>query len=615
MAYDSAAFRSYVEHHFTYIAGFERNVARYRHSIAILDPGSGLTWTYGQLGERVDELAAAFASAGVERGERVVYQLFNTPEFVVTYLATQRIGAIGVPINYRLSPGETAYILQDSAPRVYMYAERVAGTAEAAMAKWGGRPTLVSVPRHSTSGADGTGADGTGAANTGADGTDVAGTGVVGTGSQPAQSGTDAEASQSVIEPDRHGRLSTTMSYRDFCATGAGSAVEPLTDDFSTYEETTRLYTSGTTGMPKGVALPSLVEVMSAHDVMMHFPLSPFDRTLNMTPWFHRGGLYSGGPNPVFYAGGSVVPMPDFDPDTALDWVDEFDITYLIGAPATLEAIANAQAERPRPLTTLKGIVTMGAPLDKAAALRYQELLTPRIFNGYGTTETFWNTFLRPEDLPEHAGSAGRASTDDDVRVVKIFEDRHAEPHETVAQDSTESGEVIMRSPKTGFQYVNLPEEQEEKFHRGWLYPGDIATWDAEGFVTILGRKDDMIISGGENIHPVQVEEVLARHRGVADSAVVGLSDPRWGQTVIAYVVVKAAGSAGAPETPVTARELDRHVLADENLADFKRPRGYRFVDSLPMTATGKKIHYEVAHLAEVDAAEGAIEYVGFREE
>ena len=578
MAYDSADLRSYLEHHFTYIAGFERNVARYRNRTAMIDPSTGRTWSYAQLSEEVDELASAFVAAGVDRGDRVVYQLYNTPEFVIVYLATQRIGAIGVPINFRLSPGETAFILQDSDPRVYIYAQKAASIAEAALTSWKGRPAaVVAVPRRTgaTAAAEASGAE----------------PGTPASGDEPLKSTT----------------------YDEFLATGAGAPVDPLPEDFSTYEESTRLYTSGTTGMPKGVALPSIVEVMSAHDVMMHFPLGPQDRTLNMTPWFHRGGLYSGGPNPVFYAGGSVVAMPEFDPGTALDWVDEYEITFLIGAPATLEALANAQAADPRRLTTLKGIVTMGAPLDKDAALRYQQLLTPRIFNGYGTTETFWNTFLRPEDLPDHAGSAGRASTDDDVRVVRLFDDRRADPDEMVAQDGTESGEVIMRSPKSGFQYVNLPEVQEEKFHDGWLYPGDIATWDEDGFVTILGRKDDMIISGGENIHPVQVEESIARHPGVADSAVVGISDPVWGQKVIAYVV-----RAQTPETqgtPVTAQELDRHLLADDFLADFKRPRGYRFVESLPMTATGKKIHYELAQQAEEDSAAGEIELLGFREE
>src|SRR5699024_2408810 len=231
-----------------------------------------------------------------------------------------------------LSPGETAFILQDSDPRVYIYAQKAASIAEAALTSWKGRPAaVVAVPRRTgaTAAAEASGAE----------------PGTPASGDEPLKSTT----------------------YDEFLATGAGAPVDPLPEDFSTYEESTRLYTSGTTGMPKGVALPSIVEVMTAHAVMVHVPLGPQDRTLNMAPWFHRGGLYSGGPNPVFYAGGSVVAMPEFDPGTALDWVDEYEITFLIGAPATLEALANAQAAEPRQLTTLKGIVTMGAPLDKDA--------------------------------------------------------------------------------------------------------------------------------------------------------------------------------------------------------------------------------------------------------
>ena len=123
-----------------------------------------------------------------------------------------------------------------------------------------------------------------------------------------------------------------------------------------------QLYSSGTTGLPKGVPLPSFVELMSAHDVIMHFPLTPWDRTLNMTPWFHRGGLHSGGLNPTFYVGGSVVPMREFDPETVLNWVGEYNITFLIGAPTVLERLARAQEKNPRDLSNLRGIVTMGAP-------------------------------------------------------------------------------------------------------------------------------------------------------------------------------------------------------------------------------------------------------------
>jgi acyl-CoA synthetase (AMP-forming)/AMP-acid ligase II len=366
------------------------------------------------------------------------------------------------------------------------------------------------------------------------------------------------------------------------------------------YEETTRLYTSGTTGMPKGVPLNSMVEIFTAHDVIMHCPLSPEDRTLNMTPWFHRGGLYVCGPSPAFYVGAQVVPMRAFDPELCLDYVERFGLTYLIGAPTTLEMLARLQAERPRDLSTLRGIVTMGAPLEREAALRYQKLLTPRIFNVYGTTETFWNTLLRPEDLPEHAGSAGRACTDDDVAVVKVFEDRLASPQEQVAKDGAEIGEVIVRSAKCGYAYANAPEAEAAKFHNGWFYIGDLATWDAEEFVTIVGRKDDMLISGGENVHPVQVEEILNEHPGIRDSMVVGVPHETWGQLVVAYVV--------RSDLALTAADCERHCRQHPRLAPYKRPRAYRFVDGLPLTATGKKMHYRATEQAMADYAQGLFE-------
>jgi acyl-coenzyme A synthetase/AMP-(fatty) acid ligase len=262
--------------------------------------------------------------------------------------------------------------------------------------------------------------------------------------------------------------------------------------------------------------------------------------------------------------------------------------------------LAAEQERSPRDLGTLKGIVTMGAPLDREACLRYQRTLTARIFNGYGTTEAFWNTFLRPGDLPEHAGSAGRACTDDDVAVVRIYEDRLAGPADTVAKDGSEVGEVAVRSVKSGYAYVNNAIEQAERFHDGWLYIGDLATWDEDEYVTIVGRKDDMIISGGENVHPTQVEAVLAEHPGVRDAAVVGLPDERWGEIVVAYVV--------ASDSTLDAAALEAHTSDHPMLAGYKRPRLYRFVEELPMTATGKKVHYQVREMARRDAAAGLLQ-------
>jgi acyl-CoA synthetase (AMP-forming)/AMP-acid ligase II len=227
--------------------------------------------------------------------------------------------------------------------------------------------------------------------------------------------------------------------------------------------------------------------------------------------------------------------------------------------------------------------------------------LTPRIFNGYGTTEAFWNTFLRPSDLPAHAGSAGRACTDDDVAVVRVYEDRLADPDDLAARDGREVGEVIVRSVKSGYAYVNNNEEQAARFRDGWLYIGDLATWDEEAYVTIVGRKDDMIISGGENVHPTQVEAILNEHPAVADSVVVGLPDERWGELVVAYVVAKGG-------VPLDAAELDRHAREHQMLADYKRPRAYRFIEEIPLTATGKKLHYRLREQALADAQAGLLE-------
>jgi acyl-CoA synthetase (AMP-forming)/AMP-acid ligase II len=541
--YDASAFRAVFEQRFTYLAGVHRNSHRYATRRALHDPDSGRRWTYAELWADTGHLAAGLSGAGVKTGDAVVFSLYNCAEFVLLWLAAQRLGAIATPINFRLSSGEMAYVLDDSRPSAFVYDQSLMDTAADALTRAEHQPRLLAA---------------------------------VGEDTAPA------------------------VAFSELLEDGDPGAVPDLPPGVSVYDETTRLYTSGTTGMPKGVSLNALVDVLSAHDVIMHFPLSPEDRTLNMTPWFHRGGLYSGGPNPVLYAGAEAVSLRQFDAATVLDRVQELGITFLIGAPTNLALLTSEQSARPRDLSSLRGIVTMGAPLDREACLRYQETLTPRIFNGYGTTEAFWNTFLRPSDLPEHAGSAGRACTDDDVAVVSLYEDRQADPDDHAAKDGTEIGEVVVRSVKSGYAYVNQPEEEAARFRDGWLYIGDLATWDADEYVTIIGRKDDMIISGGENVHPIQVEAVLAEHPGITDAAVVGLPDEQWGEVVVAYVV--------AGDSELDAAACDAHCRAHPMLSGYKRPRAYRFVSELPMTATGKKVHYLVREQAVADSADGRLQ-------
>lgn len=543
MKYDPAPYRSFFERDVTYINGFWRNVHRYADRPALTDSATGVTSTYAELGERVRRLATALRHRGVGVGDVVAYQLYNGPEFAELYLATQALGAVGSPMNFRLAAGETGYILGMSAPKVFVFDTSLNAMVEEALGRAAHHPDLL-----------------------------------VGVGeAAPLQ-------------------LRGTESIR-YSALYAEPEPLPATG-LTVWDETTRLYTSGTTGMPKAVPMNSMIEVFSAHDVIMHFPVSPLDVTLNMTPWFHRGGLYAGGPNPLFYVGGRVVSLPAFDPARVLDLVEQEGITFLIGAPTNLAMLSEEQERHPRDLSTLNGIVTMGSPLEREAALRYQRVLNPRIFNGYGTTEGFWNTFLRPDDVAAKAGAAGSSCIDDDVRVVRTYPDRLAAPDDVVATNGGDVGEVIIRSPKCANVYFDASEAENAKFHDGWLHIGDLATWDADHFVTIVGRKDDMLVSGGENVHPVQIEEALNEHEAVADSLVVGVPHEKWGRMVVAFIVPADGRTPGIDE-------LDAHCRAHPMLSNFKRPRAYRLVDSLPVTATGKKVHYKAGRQADSDYAAG----------
>ena len=530
--YDVSMFRETFETQYTYLNGFLRNVSRFGDRPALHDPQSGRRWTYRTLNAAANRLAHALRADGVGKNDVVMFALLNSPEFIFCYLAAHKVGAIACPVNYRQGAGEIALVIEDSRPKAFVYDAEFGELSRGALELSAHKPARVIV------------------------------------------AGTD--------QPD-----GAAIPF-DAYVGGQPETDPPIDFQPHIYDEITRLYTSGTTNRPKGVPINNINEVLSAHDVIMHFPLTPTDRTMNMTPWFHRGGIHSGGPCPTLYVGGEVVILRDFHPRTCLKYAERYQVTFLIGVPTILAMLARAQERTPSDLSALRGIVTMGAPFDKAACEKYMQLLTPNIFNGYGTTETFWNTFLRPYDLPEMSGSAGRACTDDDVRVVSVHEDgSHAEPDETVPRDGRTSGEVIIRSPaKSAFCYYNNPEMTAQKFYKGWLYTGDMATWDENEFVTICGRKDDMIVSAGENIYPTQIEAVLNEHPKVAESAVIGIPDKLRGEVVAAYIVPS--------DDSLTVEEIKEYCVQSPMLSSYKWPRSYTLVRELPHTATGKLMHYKL---------------------
>lgn len=545
--YNAENFRKYFERQFTWHAGFMRNVRRFAGKTALIDPAAEKSWTYAELNEDCCRLASALKAHGVGKNDVVLYQLMNSPQFAFCYIAPQKLGAINSPANFNLAPGETAYVIDANKPKAYFYDCEQLEKVKEALSICVHKPDIIVAVDYF--------------------------------GQKPEL-------------PEGH------VFYDDFVQ-GVSCGEPEREDEENIYAEVTRLFTSGTTGMPKGVPLNNANEVMSAHDVIMHFPLSNNDITMNMTPWFHRGGLHSGGLTPTLYAGATSVILRNFNAKTCLETAVKHKVTFLIGVPAVLNKLAMRQERHPVDLKALKGIVTMGSPLEKQDCIRYQELLTPNIFNGYGTTETFWNSFLRPADLPEMSGTAGRSCTDDEVRIVKMYDDKHAEPDELVPMDKETQGEIIISAVgKSTLSYFNNEEATNLKYYKGWLYTGDAGTWDENQYITICGRKDDMILCGGENIYPVQIEEALNQHPKVSECIVTGVPDPARGEALVAYVV---------PNGEVTVRELISFCASHRDLPDYKCPRYYCLVDSIPYTATGKKRHVEMKKRALDDLNNGRL--------
>lgn len=537
--YEESMFRKVFDRDITYIAGFMRTVRKMPDKSAMYDPISEKDWTYRELNRDVNRLANALLANGVKKGDLVFYQMPNSPEFVFAYLAPQKIGAVTSPANYNFASGETIVCLENNKPKVYIYDESIKETALKALKNSAHKPELTIM---------------------------------IGKGTLP----------------EDH------IRYSDYVSGYSGE--EPETDFVPyIYDEVMRLYTSGTTGKPKGVPIMNANEVMTCHDVIMHFQMNSTDTTMNMSPWFHRGGIHIGGPAPTFYCGGRVIVLRGFQPQISLKYTEKFRVTFMIGVPAIIKMLLRAQERYEADLSSLKGIVTMGSPFEKADCIKVQKALSANLYNGYGTTETFCNTFLRPYDLPEMSGSAGRACIDDEVRVIKPG----GNPEDLVATNGAEEGEVIIRSPKSSYCYFDNDKEEKNKFSKGWMYTGDIATWDENQYITIAGRKDDMLISGGENIYPPLIEEVLNEHPKVRSAAVTGVPDRARGEAIAAYIVPE--------DSSLTVSELTEYCIESPMLSEFKRPRYYRFTDDLPVTATGKLQHFLIKETALRDFEAGLL--------
>ena len=334
------------------------------------------------------------------------------------------------------------------------------------------------------------------------------------------------------------------------------------------------LYTSGTTGRPKGVPRSHAADRAGGVSQALQHGLGFGDRTLGVMPLYHTMGMHSLLAMPV--VSGCFVCQPRWDPERALELIAEERVTSLYLAPTLFHDLVMHPRRDEFDLSSVRALAYAGAAMTSSLVRRCRDVFSPELFvNHYGSTEIY--TFSIHRDQASKPGCAGRASMNALLRLVST--DADAGPDDVV--EDGEEGQVICRldSAEAFSGYWRRPDADEKAIRGGWYFTGDVGRLDEDGDLWLVGRVDDMIVSGGENVHPLEVEEVVARHPKVAEVAVVAAADDRLGQRVVAVVVA---------EPGTTAEELDAFCLADDSLARWKRPREYRLVDELPKSPSGK---------------------------
>ena len=474
---------------------------RHPEALAIVDGEQRAT--YAELLERARGAAGGLAALGVGPGDRVAAVLKNRIETAVLYWGSQWLGAVFVPLNWRLRSDELTYCVEDCGARVLAIE---AASAEAAAA--------------------------------------VPGTPLIAIADAPA--GEPLPAGEGPPEPARAGEREPALM----------------------------LYTSGTTGRPKGVPRSHRAERSAALAQLIQLELRPGDRTLGVMPLYHTMGMRS--LLAASACGGVFCSQPAFRAGAALDAVERERLTSLYLAPTLFHDLVAEQRERARDVSSVRALAYAGAPMTSVLVERCVEAFAPQSFvNHYGSTEIY--TFTIHGDQRAKPGCAGRPALNARIRLVAPVPD--ASPTEQVAPGEVGQIACALSSDEAFAGYWNRPDADARQIREGWYFPGDLGQLDADGDLYLVGRIDDMIVSGGENVHPLEIEEWLVRHPGVDEAAVVGEQDERLGQRVVAYVVCAGEVSPDA---------LDAHCLASPTLARFKRPRDYRFVDALPKSASGK---------------------------
>lgn len=471
----------------------------------------GVTWSYQELQHRIDCLATHLQLGGVGHRDRVGFLGLNQPAFFEALFATSRLGAIFVPLNFRLTGPELSFIICDA-----------------------GIHTLIADGPH-----------------------------------------------RGVIDSIRGG-----VGVHRFLSEEAADGWEPLhpgtqpltdAEPLDADDVALIMYTSGTTGQPKGAMLTHANLWWNNTNAMHQMDIVEDDVTLVVAPLFHIGGL-NVTTLVTWQRGGEVVLHRSFDPSACVEDIPRYGVTTMFGVPAMFLFLSQLPSFNDADLTTLRMLVCGGAPVPEPLIKLYNGRGIP-INQGYGLTETApMVSFLSPESALAKVGSAGRPGLFSEVRLAD-------EDNRPVTEPRVH-GEVCTRGPNVMKGYWQRPEATAAAIDvEGWFHTGDVGYLDEEGFLYIADRVKDMVITGGENVYPAEVEGVLHECPGVADVAVIGLPDERWGEKVVAVVVP----DAGADVTLEGIR-----AYAGERLARYKLPTQVETIDVLPRNPAGKILKFEL---------------------
>jgi acyl-CoA synthetase (AMP-forming)/AMP-acid ligase II len=476
---------------------------------------------YAGAARRVARMAGAFARAGIAPGERVAILAKNCLEYGLFYLAASKAGVVPVTLNFRLAAPEWQYILADSGARLLLAQPAYADAIDALRAQLPGLHHLVS------------------------------------TGD--ARPGWQALAGWLEVEP----LAAAELRARE-------------------WPELYQMYTSGTTGRPKGVVMSQQAMLALLVQCRFAYRFGRGERMLMVAPMYHvAGALWTG------YAaacGASLYLMTDFEPREVVRALDEEHIAFGFLVPSMIQACLTQVPDLARRRFASLNLMTYGAaPIAEATLRRALEVFGCEFVQAFGMTEAPNLTYLTHADheralagRPELLLSTGRAGPGSEVKIVDEH-DRELPPGEI--------GEICGRGPQLMNGYWNLPEATAEALRGGWMHTGDAGCLDGEGYLYIKDRVKDMIVSGGENIYPREVEDVLFAHPAVADVAVIGVPSERWGEEVKAIVV-------RAPGRSASAEELMEFCKG--RIAAYKRPRSVDFTDALPRNASGKLLKREL---------------------